>query len=89
MNPTPHALERWAERFPDHDIDFEYYRSRRVGKATRRKLNATLSQAKVKRQKAGGVFEGVYYLVSPCKAIFVMGLGEKVITVYPLADANL
>lgn len=87
MNPTPHALDRWAERFPGMNIAAEYSRSRRVGKAARRKLNAALDQAKVKRQRPGGPFEGIYYLISPCRAVFVMAKGEIVITVYPLPES--
>jgi hypothetical protein len=81
-------IDRWRERVPDKNMRAEYHLSRRVGKSARRKLNASLDKSSANRQRPGGPFQGIYYLISPCRAIFVMARGEKVVTVYPLPDID-
>lgn len=87
MNASPHALERWAERFPSHDMADEYAKCRRLGISKRKRLIAFLKNSPMKRERPGKIIEKYYYLTSPCGAVFVMALPMTIVTVYPLPPA--
>lgn len=83
---TQHAKDRWEERFPHLILKAEYSRSRRLGRKRKKQFNAFLAEAKVKRERAGGVITKHYYRISRSRVIFVMALPQILITVYPFPE---
>jgi hypothetical protein len=80
MKPTQHAIKRWSERFPALDMAREYNAAKRVGRGTKKKLQAAVCR------KIIGPYKGIHYVMAPCGAIFVCGKGELVVTVYPALE---
>lgn len=80
---SPHAQQRWLERFPDKDLDkiIATLGKVRVGKKTRKKIQANCPQH---AKQMAGAFAGVYYQISKDQIVFVMMPPETVITIFPL-----
>lgn len=79
MTPTGHALKRWAERFPEEDIELDFARSSRTGKKWKRKIRASCPDHAHLVQVT---FKGVYYRFSRFTgAVFVCAPPETIITV--------
>lgn len=80
MRPSVHAMYRWIEHFGERDIALEFAQAKRCGKKVRRQIAA---QCPV-RYKPRFCNRGVYYLVSPSRAIFVVAPGEFIVDIFPL-----
>ena len=77
MIVTYHAQQKWAERFPDLDIDREYAAARRCPTKVKRELKKSCPEHK---QFMEATFKGRYLLATE-RVIFVVSPPEVVITV--------
>lgn len=76
---TNHASQRWAERFPDLDIQSEYDSARyKLGKSFKKKVKATCPQH---LEYCGREFNGRYMLRTKEGIVFVVAVPETIITV--------
>ena len=83
MNPTPHALQRFAERFPGLDLKLEWtsaIRSRSVGKRLFNLLRQSCPE-NAPRFMSDRTFKGVYYKVSKHGVVFVVKPPLVIVTV--------
>lgn len=80
MMLTSHAAKRWQERFPEFNITHEFNSAKQCGKGTKRKIRlACAAHAEIMMG-----FNGVYYLMSSSRIVFVCTPPEKIITVFQL-----
>lgn len=88
LKPTIHALTRWAERFPDFNIDEEYAKARTFGSGKlKKRLLKGLAHPKHREELKS--FKRCYYLYSKGSgAVFVMVKPEVVITVLKMPPAH-
>lgn len=80
MRITRHAKQRWAERFPELDLEevYEHARYRRVGKKTKRMVAAACPAHK---HYCSGLFNGRYLRMTREGILFVVAPPETIITV--------
>jgi hypothetical protein len=77
---TPHARQRWVERCADIDVDMEWYRAKRLGAKTRKRLCACCPGH---REFTGRQFKGFWYMKGPSGVVFVLGGNPpQIITVW-------
>jgi hypothetical protein len=80
---SDHARTRWAERFPERDIENEYAQAKqRVGKKTKRRIEASNPVAYPQWHKGG--FKGRYFCMTRSRIVFVMAAPEIIVTVFQL-----
>lgn len=83
---TPHACQRWAERFAGIDWQQELSSAKRIGKKLRRRIRI---QCPVNAQRwMQGGFAGRYYLLGRSNVVFVIGAPDTVLTVFHLSSDN-
>lgn len=87
-NVTPHAAQRFAERFPDLDINVEFSTAIRKKGLTKRAFNYIKERCHVngKVYMSDRLFRGVYYKQSTNGVVFVMRPPMEVVTVLKLSE---
>ena len=81
MTPSQNAARKWHEFFPDREINMEFVRARKPGRKTKRQIEAQCPRW----IESVRFWRGVYRLLSPCGAVFVVAPGEFVVDVFPLS----
>ena len=84
MKLTRHAKKRWEERFPDLDVENEFAKVRRVGRAVKKKIKKSCPK---NTEYCGRAFRGRYLMMTREKIVFVMAPGNIVITVLDFRSA--
>ena len=86
MVATEHAKERWAERFPELNIETEYAASKCIGNGkVFQAATAYISKGNLDKLLKNGTGGTHYMLVTKrSNAVFVMDKGEIIITVMKL-----
>ena len=81
MKTTNHAIDRWHERFPDHNINVEYELSKGIGEGKNfRSATRCLAEKHSKKLFRNGGSQ--YMLLSKRSgAVFIVDKGEVVVTV--------
>lgn len=82
---TSHAIQRWAERFPELDPDYELMQARTF---RGRKLIQLRKACPAHKEKVSVWFNGNYYLLSQSGVVFVMAPPRVVVTVMRLHETN-
>lgn len=86
-NVTQHAAVRFAERFPQLDIEEEWAKAKRQ-RTGRKKIIKIRKQCRAHLDVTSRNFKGYYYKVSPTnKVVFVVTPPETIVTVFALIDA--
>ena len=75
---SDHAKERWAERFPDRDFDYELRGARRCGKRTRQNIGKACIGNKWKLHHRNKWV----YLISQSEIVFVVRFPDRIVTVF-------
>jgi hypothetical protein len=77
---TLHAKQRWVQRCAGIDVDTEWYRAKRMGAKTRKKLRASCPGH---RYFTSRHFRGYWYMRGPSGVVFVLGgKPAQIITVW-------
>ena len=80
---SPHACDRWAERFAGIDWQQELSSAKRIGKKQRRRIRIQCP-VNAARWMQGG-FAGRYYLLGRSNVVFVIAAPDTVLTVFHLS----
>jgi hypothetical protein len=83
---TPHAKQRWQERCQGLDPDREWYKVRRAGKKTKRRIKDSCPA----HRKLMEGYHGFWYGVSTNRVVLVVYCGhEKIVTVFRLPTQGI
>lgn len=77
-----HAQQRWKERFPSLDPEYEWKWSGKLGGG----LKGRVKQMCPRHARLMKGFNGFYYTISPHRVIFVCAPPDFVVTVFRLPE---